>query len=44
MYASKGKRFANFLIDYVIRLVFGLILGVVLGVLAEITGDYGYIG
>ena len=29
MYASKGKRFANFLIDYVIRLVFGLILGVV---------------
>lgn len=43
MYASKGKRFANFIIDYVGQLIIGSAFGIVLAILAEITGDYEYV-
>lgn len=41
--ASKGIRFANFIIDYIAILVFGGLVGAILGILSEITGSYGII-
>lgn len=38
--ASKGIRFANFIIDYIAIIVFATAIGVVLGVIAELTGNY----
>lgn len=39
--SSKGKRFANFLIDYVVQIIFGFVVGVVITLFAELTGSYG---
>jgi uncharacterized RDD family membrane protein YckC len=43
MYASKSKRFVNFIIDYVGQLIIGGIIGIVMAILGEITGDYEYV-
>ena len=43
MYASKGKRFANFIIDYIGQLIIGGAIGIAMGIIAEITGDYEYV-
>lgn len=39
--ASKGIRFANFVIDYIVQIVFGIAFGVVLGIISALTGSYG---
>lgn len=38
--ASKGIRFANLIIDYIVQIVLGAILGIVLALLSELTGSY----
>lgn len=38
--ASKGKRFANFIIDYIIQIIIGAGIGVVIALFAEFTGNY----
>jgi len=38
--ASKGIRFANFIIDYIIQVVFGIGIGVFIGIISELTGNY----
>lgn len=38
--ASKGIRFANFFIDYIIIIIFASIVGVILGIISELTGNY----
>lgn len=38
--ASKGLRFANLVIDYIVRFGVGFILGVVIAVVSELTGNY----
>ena len=43
MYASKSKRFANFVIDYIGQLIIGAGFGVLMVILANITGDYEYV-
>lgn len=43
MYASKSKRFVNFLIDYIAQTMIGGLFGVLLVVFAEITGNYGFV-
>lgn len=43
MYASKNKRFANFIIDYVVQLLIGVAIGFLCVILAEVTGHYAYI-
>ncbi len=39
--ASKGKRFGNFIIDYIIQMVLGAGVGVLIAITAELTGNYG---
>ncbi|WP_460220127.1 RDD family protein [Psychroserpens sp. MEBiC05023] len=39
--ATKGIRFANVLIDYIIRFVLVIVLGILIGVISELTGSYG---
>jgi uncharacterized RDD family membrane protein YckC len=43
MYASKGKRFANFIIDYIGQLIIGGAIGIAMAIISEITGDYEYV-
>ncbi|TXD81909.1 RDD family protein [Subsaximicrobium wynnwilliamsii] len=38
--ASKGKRFGNFIVDYIIQMIIGAGIGVVIALMAELTGDY----
>jgi len=38
--ASKGKRFANFIIDYIMQMILGAGIGVVIALAAEFTGNY----
>lgn len=39
--ASKGIRFANFIIDYIAQVVIGIAIGVLIGLISELTGSYG---
>jgi len=41
--ATKGIRFANFILDYIVQLSLGVAIGVVIGVISELTGSYGFI-
>lgn len=41
--ASKGLRFANYIIDYIIQAALGAAIGFVLGFIADLTGSYGLI-
>jgi uncharacterized RDD family membrane protein YckC len=43
MYASKSKRFANFIIDYIGQLIIGGAIGIAMAIISEITGDYEYV-
>jgi uncharacterized RDD family membrane protein YckC len=43
MYASKGKRFANFIIDYIGQLIIGGAIGIAMAIISAITGDYEYV-
>lgn len=43
MYASKGERFANFIIDYIGQLIIGGAIGIAMAIISEITGDYEYV-
>ncbi|MFT5848845.1 RDD family protein [Psychroserpens sp.] len=38
--ASKGIRFANFIIDYIGVLIIGGLTGVAIGIISELTGSY----
>lgn len=38
--ASKSKRFANFILDYIIQIIIGAGIGVVIALIAEFTGNY----
>lgn len=38
--ASKGKRFGNFIVDYIIQMIIGGGIGVVIALMAEFTGNY----
>lgn len=38
--ATKGTRFANVLIDYIVRLAFGFLIGVIIALISELTGSY----
>ena len=38
--ASKGIRFANFIIDYIVQIVIGIVLGVAIALFAELTGSH----
>lgn len=40
--ASKGIRFANFIIDYIVQILLGAVLGVVIALLSELTGNYTF--
>ena len=40
VYASKEKRFINFIVDYAIQLVLAFIIGMAIALLAELTGSY----
>ncbi|TXE16287.1 RDD family protein [Psychroserpens burtonensis] len=39
--ATKGMRFANFIIDYIVQIILGVAIGMVIGVVSELTGSYG---
>ena len=39
--ATKGTRFANLIIDYIMQIVLGAIIGIVIGITSELTGSYG---
>nr|WP_321221542.1 RDD family protein [uncultured Psychroserpens sp.] len=41
--ASKGIRFANFVLDYIVQILIGGAIGFVIGVVSELTGSYGFI-
>ena len=41
--ATKGLRFANYIVDYIVQILLGMAIGFVLGVIAEFTGNYGVI-
>ncbi len=41
--ATKGLRFANYIIDYLLQFGLGFAIGFVLGIIAEMTGNYGLI-
>ncbi len=41
--ASKGLRFANYIIDYIVQVALGAAIGFVLGFIADLTGSYGLI-
>lgn len=43
MYASKSKRFVNFIIDYIGQLIIGGAIGITMAIVSEITGDYEYV-
>jgi uncharacterized RDD family membrane protein YckC len=43
MYASKSKRFVNFIIDYIGQLIIGGAIGITMAIISEITGDYEYV-
>jgi uncharacterized RDD family membrane protein YckC len=38
--ASKGIRFANYIIDYIVQIILGGLLGVLLAIISELTGSY----
>ncbi|MFD2915110.1 RDD family protein [Psychroserpens luteus] len=39
--ASKGIRFANFIMDYIAQVVIGIAIVVLIGLISELTGSYG---
>ncbi|MGS2727505.1 RDD family protein [Psychroserpens sp. BH13MA-6] len=39
--ASKGLRFANFIIDYIVQLILGFVIGFVIIMISDLTGSYG---
>ncbi|MFT4781630.1 MAG: putative RDD family membrane protein YckC [Psychroserpens sp.] len=39
--ATKGIRFANFIIDYIVQITLGAAIGIVIGLASELTGSYG---
>lgn len=41
--ATKGLRFANYIIDYIVQVLLGAAIGFVLGLIAEMTGSYDLI-
>ncbi|WP_412987758.1 RDD family protein [Pontimicrobium sp. IMCC45349] len=40
LYSSKGKRFANYIVDYVIQMVLGMVLGILIAFHAEWSESY----
>ncbi|OUS01386.1 hypothetical protein A9Q86_06265 [Flavobacteriales bacterium 33_180_T64] len=38
--ATKGVRFANLIIDYIIRVILIFIVGILIGIISELTGSY----
>lgn len=38
--ATKGIRFANYIIDYIVQILAGVAIGVLIGILSELTGNY----
>lgn len=38
--ASKGLRFANFFIDYIVQIAIGVAIGFVIGIVSELTESY----
>lgn len=38
--ASKGIRFANFIIDYIVQIILGGVVGIVIALISELTGNY----
>lgn len=40
--ATKGTRFANYIIDNIVMIGVGFVIGIVLAVIAELTGSYGF--
>ena len=40
LYASKGQRFGNLIIDYIMQTVIGAIVGVVIALYINLTNDY----
>ncbi|MDG5490815.1 RDD family protein [Psychroserpens sp. SPM9] len=38
--ASKGIRFANFIIDYIMQVIIGAAIGFAIGILSDMTGNY----
>jgi len=41
LYASKGSRFANYMVDYIIRIIVGIILVILITFISETVGSYG---
>ena len=37
LYASKGQRFVNFIIDYVVQLIIGFLFGIVIALIINFT-------
>ncbi|WP_299884896.1 RDD family protein [uncultured Lacinutrix sp.] len=40
IYASKGKRFANLIIDYIIQVLIGGLVGMLIGLIINLTDNY----
>jgi uncharacterized RDD family membrane protein YckC len=38
--ASKGLRFANFCIDYIVQIIFGIAIGAIIGIVSELSESY----
>lgn len=38
--ASKGTRFANYIIDNIVTFIFGFVIGVIIVLVSELTGSY----
>lgn len=38
--ASKGTRFANFIIDYIAIIILSFVVGVIIGIISELVGSY----
>lgn len=41
IYASKGNRFANYIVDYIVQLAIGMLFGFLIAILSEFTESYG---
>lgn len=41
--ASKGIRFANLILDYIVRIIIGGGIGFLIGIISELTGNYSVI-
>ena len=42
LYASSGKRFANFVVDYLLQIGLGGIFGILIGFICELTDSYSF--